>query len=181
MILNIVHFAQITTISFLQIFPSTLHDLKFRLHKKEIPRYINIQYYGQKPYIIAYISGDSIMKATIGFKNKLLSNYSLLLAVVFGGFLIFGFSENIKGPAIPRMQSDFSLDELQIGLLLALNSLGYLLACSFTGVLAKRFGVKLTTMLAFGAMAFSGLFIYLSSSYRLSHSPTFSCTLAMDC
>lgn len=105
------------------------------------------------------------MKETTAFKNKLLNNYSLLLAVVFGGFLIFGFSENIKGPAIPRMQSDFSLDELQIGLLLALNSLGYLLACSFTGALAKRFGVKLTTMLAFGAMAFSGLFIYLSSSY----------------
>lgn len=99
------------------------------------------------------------------FKSKLLSNYSLLLAVVFGGFLVFGFSENIKGPAIPRMQSDFMLNELQIGLLLAVNSLGYLIACSFTGWLAKRFGIKLTTMLAFASMAFSGLFIYLSASF----------------
>ncbi|GGG75075.1 MFS transporter [Paenibacillus radicis (ex Gao et al. 2016)] len=98
-------------------------------------------------------------------KSKLLSNYSLLLAVVFGGFLIFGFSENVKGPAIPRMQSDFSLSEMQIGLLLALNSLGYLLACTFTGALARRFGVKTTTIIAFAAMALSGLFIYWAANY----------------
>ncbi|WP_253944612.1 sugar MFS transporter [Paenibacillus sp. NEAU-GSW1] len=98
-------------------------------------------------------------------KSKLLNNYSLLLAVVFGGFLIFGFSENIKGPAIPRIQSDLSLDEFQIGLLLALNSLGYLLACSFTGALSRKIGIKLTTMLSFGSMALSGVFIYFASTY----------------
>lgn len=65
-------------------------------------------------------------------------NYYILLVVVFSGYLIFGFSENIKGPAIPRMQADFSLNEMQVGMLLALNSLGYLLACSFTGFLIKK-------------------------------------------
>jgi len=92
-------------------------------------------------------------------------NYYLLLAVIFVGYLEFGFSENIKGPAIPRIQTDFSLNEMQIGLLLALNSLGYLLACSFTGVLTKKFGIKFSNLLAFGTMAFSGVFIFLSVSY----------------
>ncbi len=59
-------------------------------------------------------------------------NEYLLISIVFGGFLIFGFSENIKGPAIPLIQENFSASQTQIGLLLALNSFGYLLACSYT-------------------------------------------------
>lgn len=92
-------------------------------------------------------------------------NYYILLAVIFVGYLVFGFSENIKGPAIPRIQTDFSLNEMQIGLLLALNSLGYLLACSFTGVLTKKFGIRFSNLLAFGTMALSGVFIFLSVNY----------------
>ncbi|GGD94238.1 MFS transporter [Paenibacillus nasutitermitis] len=88
-----------------------------------------------------------------------------LLLVVFTGFLIFGFSENSKGPALPRMQADFSLSEWQIGLLLSLNSLGYLLACSFTIVLTNKLGLRFTMLMAFGSMAISGLFMYLSYNY----------------
>ncbi|MCP8970680.1 MFS transporter [Ectobacillus ponti] len=92
-------------------------------------------------------------------------NYYMLLAVVFGGFLVFGLSENVKGPAITIMQSDFQLSQSQLGILLALNSLGYLLACTFTSALSNRIGVKWTTILAFACMALSGFFIYLSASY----------------
>jgi fucose permease len=97
--------------------------------------------------------------------NSYNKNYYLLLALVFSGFLIFGFSENIKGPAIPRMQADFSLNEMQIGTLLALNALGYLLACSFTGFLTRRFGIRFSSLLAFGTMAVSGFLIFLSINY----------------
>ncbi len=85
--------------------------------------------------------------------------------VVFGGFLIFGFSENIKGPAIPRMQFDFHLDESQLGVLLALNSLGYLVACSFTALLTRKIGIKWTGILAFGSMTLSGVLMYVSTNY----------------
>ncbi|MGO4698734.1 sugar MFS transporter [Paenibacillus sp. 2TAB26] len=99
------------------------------------------------------------------FTSALSKNYILLLTVVFGGFLIFGFSENIKGPALPRMQSELKLDELQVGILLAFNSLGYLLACSFTGWLTRKAGMKLTLMLTFGSMAVSGVCIYFAANY----------------
>ncbi|AJY77514.1 MFS transporter [Paenibacillus beijingensis] len=89
----------------------------------------------------------------------------MMLLTVFIGYLVFGFSENSKGPAIPRMQTDLGFDELQLGMLLAFNSLGYLAACSFTGLLTRRFGIRFTTLLAFGAMALSGVFIYLSYNY----------------
>lgn len=93
------------------------------------------------------------------------ANAIMLLLVVFGGFLVFGFSENIKGPAIPRMQADFGLNEGQLGALLALNSLGYLAACTFTSALAGRIGIKRTGILAFASMAISGVLIYLSANY----------------
>ncbi len=92
-------------------------------------------------------------------------NRIFLLAIVFGGFLVFGFSENVKGPAIPRIQGDFSLGDTQLGLLLALNSLGYLVACSFTGALSRRIGIKLTGILAFVLMAASGMLMYLAANY----------------
>ncbi|OES46556.1 hypothetical protein BA724_00420 [Domibacillus iocasae] len=59
-------------------------------------------------------------------------NYFFMLATVFIGFLIFGFSENVKGPAMPRIQADFELDAFQMGTLLSFNSL----ACAFIGICA---------------------------------------------
>lgn len=92
-------------------------------------------------------------------------NRIMLILVIWIGFLVFGFSENIKGPAIPRMQSDFSLDEAQVGTLLAFNSLGYLLACSFTAVLSRKIGLKAVSQLAFGSMILAGVLIYYSAHY----------------
>lgn len=87
--------------------------------------------------------------------------------VIFLGYLVFGLSENIKGPAIPQMQIDYGIDELQVGFLLAINSIGFLIACSFTGAFSSKVGIKLTSMLAFGTMAISGVFIYFSSNFAI--------------
>lgn len=92
-------------------------------------------------------------------------NYFLLLTVIFGGFFIFGFSENVRGPAIPKLQNEFVLDESKLGILLALNSLGYLLACTFTSSLSRRIGVKWTGTLAFFFMGVGGILISVSTGY----------------
>ncbi|WP_201005940.1 MFS transporter [Paenibacillus glycanilyticus] len=89
------------------------------------------------------------------------------LATIFIGFVIFGFSENIKGPAIPRIQLDFMLNESQLGTLLSLNALGYLIACSFTAYLTKIWGIKWVTVAAFASMAFSGILIFFSHHYSM--------------
>ncbi|MDO3410337.1 MFS transporter [Saccharibacillus sp. CPCC 101409] len=91
--------------------------------------------------------------------------YAWQLATIFIGFIVFGFSENIKGPAIPRIQLDFNLDEGQLGTLLSLNALGYLLACSFTAILVRKWGIKAVSVIAFGSMVLSGALIALSQSY----------------
>lgn len=54
------------------------------------------------------------MKKRFGGFNKI---YAMQLATIFLGFIVFGISENIKGPAIPRIQFDFNLDEKQLGTL----------------------------------------------------------------
>lgn len=92
-------------------------------------------------------------------------NHYYMLATVFVGFLIFGFSENVKGPAMPRIQADFELDAFQVGTLLSFNSIAYLLACTFTAQLTRKFGIKAISVASFGFMALSGVFIYLSATY----------------
>ncbi|PWU69069.1 MFS transporter [Gracilibacillus dipsosauri] len=97
------------------------------------------------------------------FKEK--TNYVLLLIVIFGGFLIFGVSENIKGPALPDMQVELSLSDGKLGLLLAINSFSFLLACTFTSWLINKIGVKATSILTFVIMAGSGVLIYFSTNF----------------
>ncbi len=104
------------------------------------------------------------MEKSIGKFNKI---YAMQLATIFIGFIIFGFSENIKGPAIPRIQFDYMLNESQLGTLLSLNALGYLIACSFTAYLTKIWGIKWVTVAAFASMAFSGILIFFSHHYSM--------------
>ena len=92
-------------------------------------------------------------------------NQLFLTLTIFVGFLIFGLSENVKGPAIPRIQMDFSLSDLQLGFLLGLNSLGYLLACFYTAGLARKIGMKIALLLGLGVMVISGVVIFLSPNY----------------
>ncbi|MGD6816583.1 MFS transporter [Metabacillus sp. 113a] len=88
------------------------------------------------------------------------------ITIVFTGFLLFGLSENIRGPAVPRIQADFQLEEWQIGHLFAINSLGFLIACSFTAYLTRHWGLKTVTQLTFGLMALSGVLIYFSRNFE---------------
>ncbi|GIQ69130.1 putative MFS-type transporter YbcL [Xylanibacillus composti] len=93
--------------------------------------------------------------------------YAMQLATIFIGFVLFGFSENIKGPAIPRIQFEFMLEESQLGTLLSLNALGYLIACSFTAYLTRVWGLQKVTIAAFAAMIASGVLIFYSHSFSV--------------
>ncbi|MDR2611029.1 MAG: MFS transporter, partial [Clostridiales Family XIII bacterium] len=94
-------------------------------------------------------------------------NFILLTVVIFAAYLIFGLSENVKGPAIPRIQADLDINEFQIGLLLAVNALGYLIACSFTAPLARRIGLKPALMISLFVIALSGVTICFAPSYLM--------------
>src|SRR5690625_3397393 len=92
-------------------------------------------------------------------------NYYLLLIVIFGGFLIFGMSENIKGPALPDIQSDLALSEVMLGILLVINFFAFLLPCSHTTCLISKIGEKLTRVITFVTIVLSGVLLYFSSAF----------------
>ena len=105
---------------------------------------------------------DDLIDPSIGKRN-----YILFTLAVFGSFAIFGISDNIKGTALPRIQTEFLLTELHIGLLLALSSVGYLAACSFTAALAKIIGMKTCLLVGLLVISSSGPLICFSNSFTV--------------
>lgn len=95
------------------------------------------------------------------------SSFVILTIAVFLGYLIFGLSENVKGPAIPRMQSDFDINEFQIGLLLSINALGFLIACGYTARLARIIGLRVTLIVSLIIIAISGVVICYSPNFAI--------------
>ena len=92
-------------------------------------------------------------------------NFIFITAAVFTAYIIFGFAESAKGTALPRIQADFDITELQLGLLLAVNSGGYLIACMYTAALGKKIGIKACMIAALCVMAVSGVCICFSTGY----------------
>ena len=102
-------------------------------------------------------------KALRGTAQK--RNYILITIAVFSAYIVYGFIENAKGTALPRIQADFGITELQLGLILAVNSVGYLIACSVTAALGKNIGIKTCMIIALCIMAASGVCICFSPGY----------------
>jgi fucose permease len=94
-------------------------------------------------------------------------NYIYLTLAVFVGFLFFGFADSARGPAVPRIQAEFQITELQVGLLLAVNSIGYLIGCSYTAALAKKIGIKSCLIIALAMMPVSGVLISIAPSFAM--------------
>jgi len=91
----------------------------------------------------------------------------MLTCALFLAYAFFGFSDSTRGPALPRIQDDLDLSELQLGLLMAVNSIGYLVATSFTARLAKRIGIKTCMIIALFVQACSGVLICFSPNFEL--------------
>jgi len=94
-------------------------------------------------------------------------NYILFTFAVFATFAILGVADNLRGTALPRIQDEFSLTELHLGLLLALNATGYVTACSFTAALARKIGMKTCFYVGLVVVAASGVCICYSPSYAI--------------
>ena len=91
--------------------------------------------------------------------------YILLTITIFSAYFIFGFADSVRGPAIPRIQADLVASEFRIALLLTMNSVGYLIACSYTAALAKKISMKGCAITALLVVAVSGLFICYSPGF----------------
>lgn len=88
----------------------------------------------------------------------------ILTAGCFLAFFVFGFTDNLKGPALPAMLAELNFDYGTGGNILFGEYLGFLIATLVTGILADRFGLKSIVLLA-------GLFLGIGvSGYSVSNS-----------
>jgi fucose permease len=72
----------------------------------------------------------------------------LLTAGAFFAFFIFGFTDNLKGPALPRLLDDLQLNYSLGGTILLGIYLGFMAATLSTGLLADALGHKAVLVLA---------------------------------
>lgn len=87
------------------------------------------------------------------------------VAAVLAAFTFFGISENIKGPALPMIQQDLNITELQVGLLLSINSLGFLISCFLAAPLIRKLEAKAVLLISLAGMVLGGIAIFFSSNY----------------
>ena len=92
-------------------------------------------------------------------------NFILFTIAIFASFAVFGLSDMIRGTVLPRIQADFSLTELHLGIMLAVSSSGYLLTCTLTAALARRIGIKSCHILGLALIVVSGAAIYLAPNF----------------
>lgn len=92
-------------------------------------------------------------------------NYIIITIAIFTTYAVFGLADSARGPAIPRIQAEMNLTEVQIGLLLTMNCVGYLIACSYSAALAKKIGMKTCLIAALLIIAGAGILLKLSFNY----------------
>ncbi len=97
-------------------------------------------------------------------KKKTSAAFWFIAVSIYLAYIAFGLGENIKGTTIPLLQGEFSMSPSAVSLLLATNSLAYLLACGFTGPLAQKIGGKLTIAISLFFMTVSGVLISVSQN-----------------
>jgi len=92
-------------------------------------------------------------------------NYILLTIALFLSMAAMGLADNVKGPALPRIQDEFTLTELHLGIMLAANGIGYLTACLYTAALANKIGMKACLVISLAIVTGAGVSVSLSPGF----------------
>ena len=93
----------------------------------------------------------------------------LLTSICFFAFLIFGVTDNLKGPTLPAMLAELNIDYSTGGNISFSEYVGFLIANLITGILADRFGLKLVFVLAGVALVIgAGGYSYFGTPLLLS-------------
>jgi len=102
---------------------------------------------------------------SLGTMSQSRRNYILFTIAIFTSFAVVGVAEIVRGTALPRIQDEFSLTELHLGLLLAASSAGYLIACTFTAALSRKIGIKSCHIIGLSLIVAGGVCIFLSPTF----------------
>jgi len=94
-------------------------------------------------------------------KNK------LIIAFMFIIMFLNATSDNVRGVFIPSFKMDFSINNTQMGWVLTMGSLGYLIFTYVGGTLCEKIGHKKVMLMGFFSVALSLFIIYQSTSFTV--------------
>lgn len=69
-------------------------------------------------------------------------NYILPIVLIFIMMLLAAMAENVRGVFIPLFKRDFSINDTNIGIMLTISSIGYIISTYIGGILCEKIGQK---------------------------------------
>lgn len=95
-------------------------------------------------------------------KNK---SYLIPIVFIFIMMILIATAENVRGVFIPLFKKDFSVNDTEIGLMLTVSSLGYIIFTYIGGILCQKIGQKKVFIAGFIFIIMSLLGLWTSYSY----------------
>lgn len=106
-------------------------------------------------------------------------SFVLPIIFIFVMMILAATAENVRGVFIPLFKSDFSINDTNIGLMLTISSLGYILFTYIGGILCERLGQKKVFLLGLSCIAISLCGLGLTYNFFLFLIPMFGLNVGL--
>lgn len=92
-------------------------------------------------------------------------NNIIILGFMFAIMILSAISDNLRGVFIPSFKSDFVVTDTQIGTLIVIGSIGYIIFAYLSGMICEIIGQKKVLTIGVAFMVLSLVTLYLSPSF----------------
>ena len=89
----------------------------------------------------------------------------LLIIILYGTMLLFGFVDNVKGVSYPLIKTEFNVPYEQQGMMVSLLTAGYVFFCVMAGILLSRFGVKRVFLWGFAGVCAAQALVFFMPAF----------------
>lgn len=92
-------------------------------------------------------------------------NNIIAIIFIFVTMVLMSMSDNVRGAFIPAFKEDFSANNTQMGVMLSICSLGYILFTYIGGILCERIGQKKVILIGIISSSASLIGLYFTPNY----------------
>lgn len=93
------------------------------------------------------------------------ANNIIVIIFIFIAMILMSMGDNVRGAFIPVFKTEFNTNNTQMGLMLSVCSLGYILFTYIGGMLCEKIGQKKVMLLGIFISSFSLMGLYLVPNY----------------
>ncbi len=92
-------------------------------------------------------------------------NYKLLIMFMFMFMILSAISDNLRGVFLPSFKADFSVNNTEMGMMIVVGSIGYIVFAYLGGMLCETIGHKKVMSIGIVFMIISLVTLYLSPNF----------------